>query len=81
VVDVKRLRQLEAKNKGLKKALAQRVMDIEITKEVVRNGERARSPGTDRPQRTLIRASLGRTATRIGFNGKSSVPFHHHGYA
>lgn len=33
-VDVKRLRQLEAENVRLKKLLAERVMDIEILKEV-----------------------------------------------
>ena len=33
-VDVKRLRQLEAQNARLKKLLAERVMDIEILKEV-----------------------------------------------
>lgn len=33
-VDVKRLRQLEAENTRLKKMLAERVMDIEILKEV-----------------------------------------------
>jgi transposase-like protein len=33
-VDVKRLRQLEAENNRLKKVLAERVMDIEILKEV-----------------------------------------------
>jgi putative transposase len=33
-VDVKRLRQLEAENARLKKLLAERVMDIEILKEV-----------------------------------------------
>ena len=33
-VDVKRLRQLEAENVRLKKMLAERVMDIEILKEV-----------------------------------------------
>ena len=33
-VDVKRLRQLEAENSRLKKMLAERVMDIEILKEV-----------------------------------------------
>jgi putative transposase len=33
-VDVKRLRQLEAENGRLKKLLAERVMDIEILKEV-----------------------------------------------
>ena len=33
-VDVKRLRQLEAENARLKKILAERVMDIEILKEV-----------------------------------------------
>ena len=34
-VDVKRLRALEAENARLKKVLAERVMDIEILKEVV----------------------------------------------
>jgi transposase-like protein len=33
-VDVKRLRALEAENARLKKVLAERVMDIEILKEV-----------------------------------------------
>jgi putative transposase len=33
-VDVKRLRQLEVENARLKKVLAERVMDIEIPKEV-----------------------------------------------
>ena len=33
-VDVKRLRQLEHENGRLKKVLAERVMDIEILKEV-----------------------------------------------
>ena len=33
-VDVKRLRQLEFENARLKKVLAERVMDIEILKEV-----------------------------------------------
>ena len=33
-VDVKRLRSLEAENARLKKVLAERVMDIEILKEV-----------------------------------------------
>jgi len=33
-VDVKRLRQLEAENGRLKKVLAERIMDIEILKEV-----------------------------------------------
>ena len=33
-VDVKRLRQLEAENARLKKVLAERIMDIEILKEV-----------------------------------------------
>ena len=33
-VDVKRLRQLEHENSRLKKVLAERVMDIEILKEV-----------------------------------------------
>jgi putative transposase len=33
-VDVRRLRQLEAENARLKKVLAERVMDIEILKEV-----------------------------------------------
>jgi putative transposase len=33
-VDVKQLRQLEAENGRLKKVLAERVMDIEILKEV-----------------------------------------------
>ena len=33
-VDVKRLRQLEAENARLKKILAERVMDIEILKDV-----------------------------------------------
>ena len=33
-VDVKRLRQLEAENGRLKKILAERVMDIEILREV-----------------------------------------------
>jgi putative transposase len=33
-VDVKRLRQLESENARLKKVLAERVMDIEILKEV-----------------------------------------------
>jgi len=33
-VDVKRLRQLEYENARLKKVLAERVMDIEILKEV-----------------------------------------------
>ena len=33
-IDVKRLRQLEAENARLKKVLAERVMDIEILKEV-----------------------------------------------
>ena len=33
-VDVKRLRALEAENARLKKAVAERVMDIEILKEV-----------------------------------------------
>jgi transposase-like protein len=33
-VDVKRLRQLEQENARLKKLLAERVMDIEILKEV-----------------------------------------------
>jgi putative transposase len=33
-VDVKRLRQLEGENARLKKVLAERVMDIEILKEV-----------------------------------------------
>ena len=33
-VDVKRLRHLEAENARLKKVLAERVMDIEILKEV-----------------------------------------------
>lgn len=33
-VDVKRLRQLEAENARLKKLLAERIMDIEILKEV-----------------------------------------------
>jgi putative transposase len=33
-VDVKRLRQLDAENARLKKLLAERVMDIEILKEV-----------------------------------------------
>ena len=33
-VDVKRLRQLEAENARLKKVLAERVIDIEILKEV-----------------------------------------------
>jgi putative transposase len=33
-VDVKRLRQLEAENARLKKMLAERIMDIEILKEV-----------------------------------------------
>ena len=33
-VDVKRLRQLEAENGRLKKVLAERVIDIEILKEV-----------------------------------------------
>jgi putative transposase len=33
-VDVKRLRALEAENAKLKKVLAERVMDIEILKEV-----------------------------------------------
>lgn len=33
-VDVKRLRNLEAENARLKKVLAERVMDIEILKEV-----------------------------------------------
>jgi putative transposase len=33
-VDVKRLRHLEAENARLKKMLAERVMDIEILKEV-----------------------------------------------
>ncbi len=33
-VDVKRLRQLESENARLKKLLAERVMDIEILKEV-----------------------------------------------
>jgi putative transposase len=33
-VDVKRLRQLEAENARLKRVLAERVMDIEILKEV-----------------------------------------------
>jgi putative transposase len=37
-VDVKRLRQLEAENGRLKKILAERVMDIEILKEV--NGKK-----------------------------------------
>jgi putative transposase len=35
-VDVKRLRQLEAENARLKKMLAERVMDIEILKEVAK---------------------------------------------
>jgi putative transposase len=34
VVDVKRLRALEAENARLKKVLAERVMDIEILKDV-----------------------------------------------
>jgi|SRR5450631_934156 transposase-like protein len=34
-VDVKRLRQLEAENARLKKVLAERVMDIEILREVL----------------------------------------------
>jgi putative transposase len=33
-VDVRRLRQLEAENARLKKVLAEKVMDIEILKEV-----------------------------------------------
>jgi len=33
-VDVKRLRQLEAENARLKKVLAERVLDIEILKEI-----------------------------------------------
>jgi putative transposase len=33
-VDVKRLRELESENARLKKVLAERVMDIEILKEV-----------------------------------------------
>jgi len=33
-VDVKRLRQLEAENARLKKVLAEKVMDIEILKDV-----------------------------------------------
>ena len=57
-VDVKRLRALEAENARLKKVLAERVMDIEILKEVaakmalnaaappqlVTEGDRARGP-------------------------------------
>jgi putative transposase len=47
-VDVKRLRAVEAENARLKKVLAERVMDIEILKEVAqKNGERARSSSTD----------------------------------
>ena len=48
-VDVKRLRQLEHENARLKKVLAERVMDIEILKDVaVENGEHARASPTDR---------------------------------
>jgi putative transposase len=47
-VDVKRLRTLEAENARLKKVLTERVMDIEILKEVAaKNGERVRAPATD----------------------------------
>src|SRR5260221_8703187 len=50
-VDVKRLRHLEQENGRLKRVLAERVMDIEILKEVAaKKGGRARGPATSRPR-------------------------------
>ena len=64
-VDVKRLRQLEAENGRLKKVLADRVMDIEILKEVAaKNGERVRAPSADRlrvPAWSIVTASVRAT--------------------
>ena len=61
-VDVKRLRALEGENARLKKVLAERVMDIEILKEVAaKKGERVRAPATDRlrmPTGTIGTASV-----------------------
>jgi putative transposase len=76
-VDVKRLRQLEAENNRLKKVLAERVMDIEILKEVAaKNGERVRSPAADHlrmPTRSICPASV-RAAERGPIHGGISVP-------
>jgi putative transposase len=76
-VDVKRLRQLETENNRLKKVLAERVMDIEILKEVAaKNGERVRSPAADHlrlPARSICAASV-RAAERCPLDSGVSVP-------
>src|SRR3954468_18267520 len=69
-VDVKRLRSLEAENARLKKLLAERLLDIEILKEVSqKNGERTCASGAGRlcgRARPVsppgVRAPLGRPA-------------------
>jgi putative transposase len=75
-VDVKRLRQLEHENAGLKKLLAERVMDIEILKELAaKNGKRARAPSADRllmPTGSISPASV-RAAERGEVYGGVSV--------
>ena len=68
-VDVKRLRQLEHENGRLKKVLAERVMDIEILKEVAaKNGERARASPTDRLR--LPTGSIAATSVRADERGQ-----------
>jgi putative transposase len=75
-VDVKRLRALEAENARLKKVLAERVMDIEILREVAeKNGERARAPSADRlrmPTGPIDTASV-RAAERSSIHGGLSI--------
>ena len=67
-VDVKRLSQLEHENGRLKKVLAERVLDIEIRKEVVeKNGERAGASPTDRL--CLLMGSIAATSVRAAEGG------------
>jgi putative transposase len=67
-VDVKRLRELEHENGRLKKVLAERVMDIEILKEVAaKKGERARASPADRLR--LSTRSIAATSVRAAERG------------
>lgn len=71
------LRQLDAENSRHKKMLAERVMDIEILKEVAaNNGERASLMTADRfrvPTRSIDPTSV-RAAERGEIYGRISVP-------
>jgi putative transposase len=63
VDDAKRLKALEVENGMLKKMLADRMLEIEVMKEInSKNGERARSSSAGRPRQ--IAGCLASTSVR-----------------